>query len=731
MQSQEELYINHYIFKNNHVSEDSIVTIINENFVRTSILEDLFNAEDEHSINYFNNVHHIEGNDGRIFYLNFFSKLKKLVYLVDHAPRVFIDVDDLFKKLKSHIRQRRRVHGTFLAELLDSTIADVLANPILDPVVELFGINLDQRFLLRFTRDFQNKINDYSIWHSIEDIRIRTYAYEKLFHKLGNKFWGCSHYLSLCSHRFQFILRPNVLEIFESLEDARENSINLNARWENRIYDFVDLDKALPYVAYIFIREEGRLRENLYLVQSPFFEDAFSSNFDTQKIVQNNNMANINQPLSHQEISNRIPDYDGSSKSGLWSFIKVIDELNFELSQLQLPAQENAQRQTESQLRLVCMAAKRKLKGKAADLVASVPNEWATIREMLLLIYGSPKSEGQLRTDLASVTQGYDSLESFYNKIRDVLTDLITKATGNAANREEALEAEQEARQLALQAFTDGLNSNYHSQVNNRRPTSLEQAYQYAKKITYQQTPAETSTQTAQFPIEFFQQFQESLLKQVDARLNQVINQNTAILPAVSQPNIKQHNPQQSSSNNQTNSHKKNKTPSYFCEKHGDNYSHTTEQCRMLKKAEVKKEELNQTTILMTKMLEKLDSLGKNEHIPQMDGLIQGNPNQNSMNSPQQFQHPMVPINPWQQQQQSMSNQGQAQPFYQPMILPHSANQMVFQPQVQGHHLPFNNATQNFFPGQGIVHQPIFQNIPTQNNIPQNFPSGQNHGQQP
>lgn len=741
MQSQEELFINHYIFNHNHISENSILNTLNESFVRTPVLENLFDTEDKHCLEYFIDTHHIEGDNGRVYYLNFFTRSKKLVYVVDLTPRIFIDVDHLRGKLKDHICQRRKVHGIFLAELLDETLADILANPPEEPRVKLFGVPLDQRFLLRYTRDFQTRIEDFTTWHSFQDIQLRTYAFDRLFERLGGKLWGCSHYVSLCSLRFEFILRLNVLEIFDTLEEARENSINLNARWETRIYDYVNLDKALPYAVHVFTEQDGWLRENAYLVRSEIFAHAFNqeveydseSDTDTEHDTDletdtenstDTEMGDNNNNLTHQELTHRIPDYDGESKSGLWSYIKVIDDLIYEVTQV---VQEQNQR--ESTLRLVCQAAKRKLKGKAADLVASVPNEWNTIRDMLLLIYGSAKSADQLRSDLASITQDQDSLESFYNNIRDTLTDLIAKVTRNVADRAAAQREEETARGLALQAFTRGLNSTYHSPVNSRNPTTLEQAYQYAKERIHSQVQTESLKQQ-QFPLEFFKQLQENMMKQVDAKLSKVAIENQALIQSVG---FHQANPPEGPSRGAAPGHKVKREKPYFCQRHGNNASHNTDQCNVLKanrekQATIKKEHENKEPtndpmfVLMSKVLTSLEAKNntpENFSVMEQLGQTMAQPN---VNPAVQWQLPFMQSHPWSQvQQPGVNHQIPLNPPYIHNLPPYNMNNQPWP-------MPsFPMGPPNQQPGQ----PQFLQALPAPHNISQNFPPGHPNGQQP
>lgn len=166
-----------------------------------------------------------------------------------------------------------------------------------------------------------------------------------------------------------------------------------------------------------------------------------------------------------------MPDYDGTSRNGLWAFLKEVDEMVFTTDPAEQP----------NQLANICRAVRRKLKGRASGVMASVPSEWRQMRAMLVTLYSSQRTREQLESDLTSINQGGLKLDEYYERVRALMIDLIIKYTAEAADNDAANERERTTRETARTAFINGLKGDLYSVVSNQDPDTLETAYLLAK----------------------------------------------------------------------------------------------------------------------------------------------------------------------------------------------------------------------------------------------------------
>lgn len=411
---------------------------------------------------------------------------------------------------------------------------------------------MDDRFLLRTTREFQTKIHGFEIVDSFKAIEIYTYAFSHYYNLLGNLIWGCNADLLLVSLKIKFIFRLVGRRNYRTLSDARNNIVT-DTPPRRGVDQFLDIDKALPYVADLFEKSEQLYYQNLFLVSSQIFINYFNSDFvvETRFITPKI----LKMPLTFSDISNKIPDFDGSSKNGIRAFIKKVDELIFDTED-----------EAVDQRRLICDAAKMKLKGSVADVISSMPVEWQAIRSMLVLMLGSNKTTEQIKKEMISLSQGDLKLDDYYAQTEKLLTDLITKATAGAKNRETANQRVTEAKTLALQSFIKGLNTDLYVEVHAEEPVSLELAYQLGKnKLGQVEKKLPDVSNSVSFDI--LQSLQNNMFQEIKKRFNTMLD---------STRNINNKN------NNNTNYNKpKNKK---LCEFHGWNFSHNTIRCNVLRK---------------------------------------------------------------------------------------------------------------------------------------------------
>lgn len=127
-------------------------------------------------------------------------------------------------------------------------------------------------------------------------------------------------------------------------------------------------------------------------------------------------------------------------------------------------------------------AVKGKITGDAREILiaAGNPSNWAEIKEVLLHSYGDKRDLASHIQSLFYVTLGKKTITEYYNKIKQIETSI--RSTANSVDEFKGANKQLGAfvGLLSTTRYVDGLGENLSMIVRSHKPTSLEEAYNYA-----------------------------------------------------------------------------------------------------------------------------------------------------------------------------------------------------------------------------------------------------------
>lgn len=400
-------------------------------------LKELFNRLDFKSI---------ISSDGTVFKIIYYSDKRRLYKenALDVKNSVLLNLDEFVKTWSSELKEQKLEQTVYIKTQLEESL---LVAPVVDGAsVKVFNVDLNYRFCFRCSRSNKEKILKTRRIVDLEGVKAVTGVFNKEIEYLKG-YWGCPQGTIFYSPIFEFYTRINAIHDFDTKEDFVEQIYKVDIT-PTLVQTFVNFDRTIPYVTWKLKElEEAQFTLNIsdLFLEEEVIDMAAAANYD------------------FNVLKEMIPEYDGTSKDALLSFIWTIDQI----------VRDTAANQVD-QLRNIAIVAKNKVKGMARPYLTSTPNVWADIRDVLITLNGR-KSESTLVASLNSSMQGERTVQQFFSKIRDTMMDLIlVKTTGLAAN--EAAEIEAEMQDLAKQRFIEGLHTDLYAYTISKEPATLNAA---------------------------------------------------------------------------------------------------------------------------------------------------------------------------------------------------------------------------------------------------------------
>lgn len=174
--------------------------------------------------------------------------------------------------------------------------------------------------------------------------------------------------------------------------------------------------------------------------------------------------------FDYERINLWIGKFDNPSIFNLLNFIKSINYVIYHIDKTD-----------NCKVEEICNIVRHKVVGEASEFISSVPQDLNIIKNMLVLRYGTQRTIGTISCDLKKIYQGSEKIDSYYEKVRILMVELILKKIVKAESKEIGAQLENTARELALTAFVSGLNSDLYYAVQSQEPKTLEEAYEMAK----------------------------------------------------------------------------------------------------------------------------------------------------------------------------------------------------------------------------------------------------------
>lgn len=482
-----------------------------------------------------------------IYNITFYSKKNNTYFeFNDQQPKVFIDVNTVDELVQLYIHQKCIAESQDIKNILTKTLNGLKLNPVNNPVVQLYNIQLDNKFIYAATRKHKEVIDKATEIDSLEEIKEFTQAFNKFIKQVGGLIWGSTPNTVLYSHTFKFRLRIPILQCYNTREEAEQQLTPRYSPQHRFVQNLVNFDKAFPYAVHAY-------KENLfnYILEELAESETYTRYYNTHIEV----MAQV-PPPQFKQIQQMVPEYDGTRKQGLWAFVKRLDTLY------------NTYDNPETRL-IIAQVAKRNLRGNASDAVVSVDDEWPHIRAMLVSTSSSNKNVDLLKSNMSCVAQRNLDLDTYFGQVKDIMIDWLIKSTHNLDRNAYNLQ-EAHIREAARTAFIMGLRPEIATGLLNNVPNTLEEAFQIAKERS--QYLANDSTQSLQ---QVFEQSQQKMLKIIDEKLQAIANNSNSSNHQARQNNINNNNTNNNRHINQKNNRK-------YCQFHNTN-THWTSECRALK----------------------------------------------------------------------------------------------------------------------------------------------------
>lgn len=127
----------------------------------------------------------------------------------------------------------------------------------------------------------------------------------------------------------------------------------------------------------------------------------------------------------------------------------------------------------------ICIVAKSKLNGELREALIGCPDTWAAMRGIIVATAVNRKTVPALTAELNALQQGNMTLDTYYNKIKGLMIDIILKQTGGLAHAE-AVAIETARKNEARTQFIDGMENGLSMYVLDKNPATLEDAYAIA-----------------------------------------------------------------------------------------------------------------------------------------------------------------------------------------------------------------------------------------------------------
>lgn len=432
----------------------------------------------------------ILSSNGTIFKIIYHSDRRKLYKEnnLDAKNSVLVNLDEFVKAWSSELKAQRLEQTIYVKTQLEESL---LLAPVVDGAsVKVFSLDLSYRFCFRSSRSNKEKIIKTRRIIDLEGVKAVTSLFNKEIDYLRG-YWGCEQGCIFYSPIFEFYTIINAIHDFDTKEDFLDQIFKVE-RTPTLVQTFVNFDRVIPYVVW-----------KLQQLEEEKFTLNISDLFLEEEII--NMAAAANYDFS--VLKEMIPEYDGTSKDALLSFIWTIDQI----------VRDTAADQA-AQLRNIAIVAKNKVKGMARPYLTSTPNVWADIREVLITLNGR-KSESTLVASLNSSMQGERSVQQFFSKVRDLMMDLIlVKTTGLPAD--EAAEVELEIQNLAKQRFIEGLHTDLYAYTISKDPATLNAALAVAMERELFDNKLKQSKQSLD-PVMSLLQPLVSKVNQIESKLDQ------------------------------------------------------------------------------------------------------------------------------------------------------------------------------------------------------------------
>jgi hypothetical protein len=169
-----------------------------------------------------------------------------------------------------------------------------------------------------------------------------------------------------------------------------------------------------------------------------------------------------------------VPEFDGNPNV-LVRFINICDQI---IAKCVRPSAGNDLNNLS-----VLNGILNKITGSAERTLVNngIPNTWAGIRESLINNFSDRRDETALYTDLSMMTQGRDTPQVFYEKCQHMLSTIVTYVQLHEQVETTTVAKRELYKNLALQTYLRGLSEPLGSRIRCMKPTSLEQALQFAQ----------------------------------------------------------------------------------------------------------------------------------------------------------------------------------------------------------------------------------------------------------
>lgn len=205
----------------------------------------------------------------------------------------------------------------------------------------------------------------------------------------------------------------------------------------------------------------------------------------------------------------------------------------------------------------ILRAAKNKITGEAKEILiaAGNPNDWPSIKEILLNSYGDRRDLTSHIQSLFYIRQGKKNLTEYYNKVKAIDTAIKSTAAAMDDYKHSTRAINSLIGLMSLTRFIDGLDDQISMHVRSYRPQSLEEAYtitmQYSNAAYRQKFDRPTTSGTYPQPENKFktQKFNQNGTRQNTA--NQLpTNSNKPFPPTQVAPNNRSYSDKFRSQNN-------------------------------------------------------------------------------------------------------------------------------------------------------------------------------------
>lgn len=406
----------------------------------------------------------IKLNSSGSIFKTFFYSHKYRVYKLEsneELPIVLVNLDHVLFNWRINVKNGKTRAINSLSLLLAESINVQRPNTA---TVKVFNFNLDAHFCFRALRSTKLTVLASNRLRNLREVQDITSAFDAEINYLEG-IWGCEQGIYLYSPLFNFHICVNSIHDFDTKADFLSQNYT-ESQTVTELISFINFDKAIPYIVYNLKQSE---REDT-------LQQIFNL-FEEQVVPENQIMA----AYDFNVLKEMIPEYCSGS-NGLLSFIWAVDKLVRET------APDNA-----DQLRNISVVAKNKVKGSSRDDLAATDNDWTEIRKILISTSGS-KNESFILAELNMAVQGRLSVREFFNKIRDLMMDLILVRTDGMTVAQAAAE-EIVIKNLARQRFIDGLHTDLSTYTSSKAPATLSDALSVALEREKKEVPVSTVQQ--------------------------------------------------------------------------------------------------------------------------------------------------------------------------------------------------------------------------------------------